>query len=223
MGHGGERRLAHAVHLPHLRAVFGGRGDLGLDVDRHGGGAGIAAAVAASTFSPVLSTRDSAWSCDKDRRDAGEVVFARPAFESGVPPSSAANARSSAPTSAAISLSPLFAARRCLLRRCSTLAASVITSSSSSASRSPPGSASTPPSSKARIPQVRVAFAAIRALCPRDPPPAWNPTAAQCAPARTRLHRFLGRRHGRQQVEAFVGKGSRHRPRRCIDSAPEDL
>ena len=39
----------------------------------------------------------------------------------------------------AISLSPLFAARRCRLSRCSTLSRSAITSSSSSASRSPVG------------------------------------------------------------------------------------
>ena len=190
VGDGGERRLADAVHLAHVGAVFGrARGDLGLDVDRHRGGAGIAAAASASTFSPVLSTT-SVGLVVRQNTGARRVrsPFAEPGLRRAASrPASAAYARSSAATSAPISLSPLFAARRWRLSRCSTLARSAITNSSSSASRSPAGSASTPPSSNARnTTEDRVAVAQrAEHLARPGPHRAWNRAGARGARARS--------------------------------------
>ncbi len=101
----------------------------------------------------------------------------------GVPSESNAFAFSSVSTSATISLSPLLAARRCLLRRCSTLAMSAITNSSSSAARSPSGSGTTPPSANARS-TIRIAsqFRSVPRVFEPSPSPGFEPGgSARCA------------------------------------------
>ena len=118
-----ERRLAEAVHLAHLGAVVGrARGDLGLDVDRHRDRAGDRRVASVVDFSPVFSTTSSRLGREQEHgRELARSSALEVGAVSGVPSESTACARSSAATSAAISLSPLFAARRWRSSRCSTL------------------------------------------------------------------------------------------------------
>ena len=186
---------------------------------------GIAAAASLSTFSPVLSTtRLGLVVRQKTGRDASEVVFAR------APPSRAASllrarrtpARAHA-TSAAISLSPLFAARRCLLSRCSTLVRSVMTSSSSSASRSPVGSAAD--AAVVERPQHHEDRVAV-AQRSRAP---WRrvPHRASCPGGKRDVHELeagphdlLRRRHLGEPRRGARRERSRFRPRLRTRSAP---
>ena len=104
-------------------------------------GAAIASA-SPSCDSSIASTRSiDLFVSRKHGTSCARTSTSRSLRKIGTPSASTAWARSNAATSATIALSPLFAARRCLSSRCSTVARSATTSSSSSPSRSPCGSA----------------------------------------------------------------------------------